>query len=103
KTHGHRRIATVEQRVAAGKKLAGKEAIACGLRHTGAVYREHIGVHPVLRRLRVIARLGLGNLIGVVGSSEVHPPAMDVKLIAQVFAAHGRALNMPSWETDTPG
>src|SRR5690606_6275294 len=51
------------------------------------------------------ARTGLGlcDFAFVVGKFQIHSPAMDVEGLAQIFGAHGRAFQMPSRETISPG
>src|SRR5690606_2179338 len=38
----------------------------------------------------------------MVGSCQIHSTTVDIKLITQVFAAHRRTFNMPTWKTYAP-
>lgn len=58
---------------------------------------------PVAYAAAPAGSTALGDLILVVGEDEVHPPAMDVKGVAQVGLAHRTALDVPSRPAGPPG
>ena len=60
-------------------------------------------MHPVLDELFAGGAFALGHLVFVVGEDEVFAAAMDIKGVAQVFAAHGRAFYVPAGPAGAPG
>ncbi len=51
---------------------------------------------PIVDELDAVGRLGLGDLVLVVGEDVVDAAAVDVEGRAQVAGAHGRALDVPA-------
>jgi hypothetical protein len=51
----------------------------------------------------MVANRTLGDFTLVVREQEVHTPTMNIELFAQIFGAHGGALNVPAREAFTPG
>ena len=60
-------------------------------------------VHPVPRERLARAAFRLGQLVFVMREHQVESAAMNVKCFAQIFHAHGRALDMPAGAARSPG
>ena len=101
-TNGHRRIGLVQFRVIAGKELLQRNEIAKTFSHLLAVDRDHVVVHPVAHHLFSFGRDGLRDLAFVMWEDEVHSPAVDVEMIAQVLASHSRTFAMPARKAVAP-
>ena len=54
-------------------------------------------MHPVADEGLVCCALALRYFVLVMREDEVHAAAMDVKSLAEIFHAHGRAFDMPAW------
>ncbi len=79
-----------------GQDVAEDVEVPLGLGHLLAVDDEVVAVEPVVHELDAVRRLGLGDLVLVVGEDVVDAAAVDVEGRAQVFLAHGRALDVPA-------
>ena len=77
--------------------------IACGLAHLFVVDIEEGGVHPVMCEGLSVGRLGLGDLVLVMGEDQILPSRMNVDLIAQILFAHHRAFDVPARPSVAPG
>ena len=101
-TDRHGRIGLRQQLVAAGEELFEGDEVAQRLAHLLSVDRNHVVVHPVLRRI-VSQRGGrLRDLALVVREHQIHAAAVDVEPFAQILGAHGRALHVPAGEPVAP-
>ena len=63
---------------------------------------DHAVVHPDAGEGHA-GRLGLGDLVLVVGEDQVAAAAVDVEAGAQVAQPHGRALDVPAGAARAPG
>jgi len=61
-------------------------------------------VHPELRErpLPGVRGFTLSDFIFVVGEDEIHPTGVNVEAVAEVVAAHRRALDVPPGTPATP-
>ena len=100
---GHGRIGLAEQRVVAREELRQRDEVVVRLAHLLAVDGYHVVVHPVVHHLVALAGHGLCYLAFVVGEDEVQTAPMDVKVVAQILAPHGRTFAVPSGEAVAPG
>ncbi len=50
-----------------------------------------------------MAAFGLRDLIGVMNRDMIDPAAVDVEMLAQIFARHGGAFDMPAGKAHAPG
>ena len=59
-------------------------------------------VEPMFAPL--VAKIGftLRDFVGVVWKCVVDTTAVDIKILARVFYRNRRALDVPTWVTDTP-
>ncbi len=92
---GHQEVANglgivILQHVADGKEVAQR------FRHLLAVDHHHAGVHPVVNVLAVMGAGGLSDFVFVMREHQIGTAAVNVKMVAQLFAVHRRALDMPS-------
>ena len=71
------------------------EDVAERLRHLLLGHPDHAVVHPQPGERLPPARLGLGDLVLVVGKDEVHPAAVDREVGAEELLGHRRALDVP--------
>ena len=60
-------------------------------------------MHPVVAPFVSEIRLGLSDLVSVVGEGVVDTAAVDVEIIAEVLHGNTGALNVPAGVADTPG
>ena len=83
-----------------GQHIAHREEVAQGLRHLFIINIDKAVVHPDVdkgfARFLSVGAFRLGNFIFVMGELQVGTTAMNVELLAQKAAAHGRTLNMPA-------
>src|SRR5689334_22902832 len=86
----------------ARKHLPQRDHIAITLSHLLAINGDHVVVDPIIGRLYMIANSALRNFTFVMWKQQIHSSAMNVEALAEIFRAHGRAFNMPSWETFPP-
>ena len=84
------RLATV-----AVERLGELEDVALRLRHLGGIGLDHPVVHPDPGE-RPAGRLGLGDLVLVMGKDEVGAAAVDRERGAQLRLGHRRALDVPA-------
>ena len=78
--------------------------IAEALRHFRAFDLEMAVVHPVARERMIVMRaFGLRDLVFVMREDEIDAAAMNVEGLAQIFARHGRAFQMPARAAEAPG
>ena len=82
--------------------VAHGEEVARGLGHLLVVHVDVAVVHPVFGKRLARRALGLGDLVFVVREDEVHAAAVDVKRLAEVLHAHGRALDVPAGTAHAP-
>ena len=102
-SHRHGRIPALQQSMIAGDEFFGCEAVAFGLGHLPTVYREHVAVHPIAHAVGFsIGACVLCNLAFVVRKFQIHAPAVNVKLRAEVLGAHHRTFQVPSRESFAP-
>ena len=102
-TDGHGRVCLCQQFVCALKELREGDEVAERLAHLCAVDGNHVVVHPIFYHLMSHGCHSLCYLALVVGEYKVHASAVDVELLAEVFASHGCALAVPSGEAVAPG
>ena len=60
-------------------------------------------VHPVFGERLAGGAFALGEFVFVMREQQVHPAAVDVEGFAEVFHAHGRALDVPAGPALAPG
>ena len=84
------------------EELRQSDEVAERLAHLGAVDGDHVVVHPVFHYLMSHCCNTLRNLTFVVGEYKIHTSAVDVELLAEVFASHCCALAVPSGEAIAP-
>ena len=101
-TDGHGRISLLQAVVLTLEELLECDKVAERLAHLLAVDGDHVVVHPVVNHLVALRCHGLRNLTFVVGENQVHATSVDVEVGAQVLAAHGGALTVPSREAVAP-
>ena len=70
--------------------------IAERLGHFPAIHQQVCDVEPMRREAPAARALALRDLVFVVGKNEIHPAGVQVKGIAEVFADHRRALEVPA-------
>ena len=99
---GHGRVGLREQGMVAREELRQGDEVVVGLAHLLAVDGNHVVVHPVVHHLVALACDSLRYLAFVVGEDEVHAAAVDVEVLAQIFASHRRALAVPAGEAVAP-
>ena len=63
---------------------------------------QHARVHPVARERGAVGRLGLGDLVLMMGEDEVAAAAVDVEGEPQVLVAHRGALDVPAGAAVAP-
>ena len=102
-TYCHSRVGLCKQFVRAGEELVEGDEITQRLTHLGAVYGNHIIVHPIFNHRLTHSCHTLRYLTLVMGEHKVHTATVDIELLAQVFAAHSGALAVPTGETVAPG
>ncbi len=96
----------VRQRVdsGAGGNEVQREKIAFAFGHFFAAGDDQKGaVHPEVEKGFAGGRFGLGDFIGVVDVHVIGSAAVDVQHVAQVFHAHGGALDVPAGKSHPPG
>ena len=59
------------------------------LAHFPAINGDHVIVYPITNRSYMIANGALRNFTFMMGKQKIHTAAMNVKLITQIFRAHG--------------
>jgi len=99
----HRAVGLLQQRVFAAEEFVYRDAVAQALGHLLPVDGDHVVVHPEPRRIVAGACGALCNLALVVREQQVHPAAVDIEHVAEVFAAHSRAFDMPAGIAFAPG
>jgi len=82
---------------------ANGEKVAQGFAHLFVVDVDEAVVQPVAHELAAVGRLGLGDLVFVVGKDQVLAAAVEVEGLAQEFLAHGRTLDVPARSPLAPG
>ena len=92
----------LEQRQADGlarefvEEIVHRVVVAEAFRHLFAFHHQVAVVHPEADELlAAVGAGGLGDLVLVVGEDQVLAAAVDIEGLAQVFLAHGRALQVP--------
>ena len=72
--------------------------------HLLAFHLQEAVVHPDLgQRMIVMGAFALGDLVLVMGKHQIDAAAMDVEGLAQIFARHGRAFDVPAGTAAAPG
>ena len=84
------------------EELVESDEVAQRLAHLGAVYGNHIVVHPILHNRLAHCSHALRNLTFVVREHKVHTAAVNIELLAQIFAAHCSTLAVPAGEAVAP-
>src|SRR5690606_38069769 len=87
----------------AGKGFMRQKTVACRFCHPGTVHGQHIRMHPVFRRLNMVAGFRLRYLIRMVCRCKIHSSTMDIELGTEIFTAHCRTFDMPTWKPYAPG
>ena len=82
----------------ASEELLQGDEVAQALTHLLPVDGDHVVVHPVVHHLITLAGNGLCDLAFVVGEDKIHATTVDVEVVAEILARHGRALAVPSRE-----
>ena len=82
--------------VKAGQYFLNTEEIAQAFGHFLVVAGNKAVMHPVAGQGLSAGGLALRDFVFVVGKGQIRPAAVDVKRLAQQFARHGRALDMPA-------
>ncbi|MNZ86245.1 hypothetical protein D3C78_1050620 [compost metagenome] len=83
--------------------IANGKEVAQGLGHLLVVHVDETVVHPGLRKGLAGRTFALGDFIFVVGELQIRTAPMDIEALAQHFAAHGRALDVPAGTALAPG
>ena len=83
--------------------LSDGEEVAKRLGHLLVVDVEEAVVQPVAHKRPASGPFTLGDLVLVMRKLQVQSPAVDVEVLAQEGAAHGRALDMPPGAARTEG
>ena len=86
-----------------GQDFPQTEKIAQGLRHLLAVERDKPVMNPVPREGLARAPFRLCDLVLMVREYQVLAPAVDIEGLAQVFAGHDRAFDVPPGAALAPG
>ena len=102
-TDDHRGEWLAEQRVVAREEVLQGDEVVVALAHLLAGDGDHVVVHPGVHGGVPLGGDTLCNLALVVREDEVEASAVDVELVAEVLAAHGRALEVPAGEAVGPG
>ena len=100
---GHGGVGFVEVGVLSGEEFLEGDEVAQALAHFLSVDGNHVVVHPVVDHVVALGSDGLCYFAFVVGEDEVHAAAVDVEVVAEVFASHGGALAVPAGEAVAPG
>ena len=79
------------------------EEIALGLAHLLVVNVQKAIVHPVGDEFAAVGRLGLSDLVLMMGELQVLPAAVDVQCLAQIAVGHGGTLDVPARTALAPG
>src|SRR5690606_2675254 len=77
------------------------EAVAERLAHLLAGGRDPRVVHPVGGK-PLAGGAGLGLLVLMVREAQIHAATVDVEGVAEIFAGHRRALDVPAGSTAAP-
>jgi DNA-binding LytR/AlgR family response regulator len=96
----------MKKRTTSGRILqhvADGEEVAQRLRHLLVVDAHEAVVHPVVDEGVLVRAFGLGDLVLVVRELQVLTAAVDVEMLAQQVAGHGRALDVPARTATAPG
>src|SRR5262249_27645462 len=97
-------IADLLRRVVLEDRGEGGEVLGRVRHLVTAAKHDQAGMRPVPgERHLARERLTLRDLVFVVGKDQVGPATMDVELLAQRFADHSRALDVPAGAAATPG
>ena len=91
-----------EQFVIAAEKFIERDGIAQRFTHLLSAERNHIVVHPVVGKRFVVGAFALGDLAFVVGENIVEAASVNIKVVAEVFGRHHRALDVPARVPPSP-
>src|SRR5512133_3783983 len=98
------RLSQVQPYCSRGKSLdhlRDERAVVQGLAHLLTGSGHECVVHPEVREA-LTRGSGLSQLVLVVRKTKINSAAMDVELVAEVLAGHGRALQMPPRSAPAP-
>ena len=100
--HVEAEVAEHHRRKALVYKIGNRVGVAERLTHFAAVDKHKFAVHPVVDGFVSKPALRLRDFVFVVDGDVVNAARMDVKCVAEVLAAHCRALDVPARETHSP-
>src|ERR1035437_10997391 len=86
-----------------GKEFLQSNEVPQRFTHLLSVDGDHVVMHPVLHGINTIGDTRLGNFRFMMREKKVHPAAVDIKPLAQVFCTHHRTFKVPAWESFAPG
>ena len=89
-------------RLVALQYLAHGKKIAQRFGHFFFVHLDEAVMHPEINVTMTAGRLGLGDLVLVMGKFQVHAPAVNIEMFAQAMGRHRRALDMPAGSARAP-
>ena len=101
-TDGHRTVSLRQAFVLTAEELCQSNEITQTLAHLLPVDGNHVVVHPIVHHVAALAGHGLCDFTLMVWENQVHSSTVDVEMVAQVLATHGRTLAMPTGETVAP-
>ena len=89
-------VAEVHRRVAPALKVGDRVGVAERLAHLAVVDQHELAVHPIVDRLLADERLALRDLVLVMDGNVIDAARVNVEHVAQILAAHRRALDVPA-------
>ena len=99
---GHRGVCLLEEGMVSGEELVEGDEVVVRLAHLLPGNGNHVVVHPILYHGMSLACHSLCDFALMVGEHKVHAASVDVELLAEVLASHGRTLAVPSGESLAP-
>ena len=99
---GHRAVSLRQALMLTAEELCQRNEVTQALAHLLPIDGNHVVVHPIVHHVAALTSHGLCDFTLMMGENQVHSSAMDVEMVAQVLAAHGRTLAMPTGETVAP-
>ena len=87
----------------AGEELLECDEVAEAFTHLLSVDGNHVVVHPVMHHLIALRGYCLRDLALVMREDQVHATAVNVEVVAEILASHGRALAVPAGISLAPG
>ena len=94
--HGGQQVADGFRLIAAAQDVAQGEIIAQRLGHLLPFHHQKLGMQPEARELFAGQRLGLGNLVFMMGKYQVDPAGVYIQCLAQVLDGHHGAFDVPA-------